>query len=261
MTIADGADGGAPTGVDDAALEAVATRWWPPAEIVPQGPWRLRFAGGFTGRANSVAPLGPVADADLPNRIAAAEACYRDRGLPPRFQVPDTPRTASLRAALRAAGYTAERGYGHVHVMVRDDLDVTPPTVAVTHGDDPDDPWVARWWSVSPRGDLLDAGRALLVRVPHPRTFARCGVEPVPDAVGMAAVVDGWLGLGAIAVAAGARRRGLGCAITLALLAWGGQHGAGRAFLQVSSDNAPGIALYTALGFRTAYDYRYWSRR
>ena len=145
--------------------------------------------------------------------------------------------------------------------MVRDDLAVAPPTVAVAHGDDPDDPWVARWWSVSPRGDLLDAGRALLERVPHPRTFARCGGEPVPDAVGMAAVVDGWVGLGAIAVAAGARRRGLGRAITVALLAWGREHGAGRAFLQVSSDNTPGIALYTALGFRTAYDYRYWSRR
>jgi ribosomal protein S18 acetylase RimI-like enzyme len=250
-------DAGQP--VDDVALETVAARWWPAAETARDGPWLLRFADGFTGRANSVAPLGPVPIGDLPSRIAAAEAFYRDRGLPPRFQVPDTPRTAPLREALTAHGYRAERGYGHVHVMVRDRLDVAPPAVAITRGDDPDDPWVERWWAVSPRGNLLDAGRALLERVPRPRTFARCGGGAVPDAVGMAAVVDGWVGLGAIAVAAGARRRGLGRAITVALLAWGGQHGAGRAFLQVSSDNAPGIALYASLGFRTAYDYRYWS--
>ena len=96
MRSAGAADGGA-HGRRRRGIEAVAARWWPPAGIVQQGPWRLRFADGFTGRANSVAPLEPVADADLPDRIAAAEACYRDQGLPPRFQVPDTPRTTSLR--------------------------------------------------------------------------------------------------------------------------------------------------------------------
>ncbi len=41
-----------------AELAAVTARAWQPVESEPLGAWRLRAAGGFTRRANSVLPLG-----------------------------------------------------------------------------------------------------------------------------------------------------------------------------------------------------------
>ena len=44
----------------------------------------LRAAGGFTGRANSVLPLGDPGR-PLPDAVRAAEAWYAERGLSPMF--------------------------------------------------------------------------------------------------------------------------------------------------------------------------------
>ena len=41
------------------------------------------------------------------------------------------------------------------------------------------------------------------------------------------------------------------------LLEWAAERGAGTAYLQVRGDNAPGLALYAGLGFRTHHTYRY----
>jgi predicted GNAT family acetyltransferase len=45
--------------------------------------------------------------------------------------------------------------------------------------------------------------------------------------------------------------------VTAALWSWGLANGALRSHLEVSADNAPAIALYERLGYRTHHDYRY----
>ena len=60
-------------------LEAVAYEFWRAPEVEELDGWRLRFAHGITGRANSVWPNG---DGTLPldEKIERAEAWYRERG-------------------------------------------------------------------------------------------------------------------------------------------------------------------------------------
>src|SRR4051812_21690942 len=60
---------------------------WQALETEPLGGWRLRSGNGFTGRANSVLPLG---DPGLPLEQALnhVKSWYADRGLRPRFQLP-----------------------------------------------------------------------------------------------------------------------------------------------------------------------------
>ncbi|MFL6013395.1 MAG: hypothetical protein ACJ74P_03775 [Gaiellaceae bacterium] len=67
-------------------LEAVAYDFWRAPEVAELDGWRLRFAHGLTGRANSVWPNG---DGTLPldEKIDRAEAWYRARGLAPLFQL------------------------------------------------------------------------------------------------------------------------------------------------------------------------------
>ncbi|KAF0652473.1 acetyltransferase [Cyanobium sp. Copco_Reservoir_LC18] len=71
------------------------------------------------------------------------------------------------------------------------------------------------------------------------------------------AMASGWLvvdelHITLVAVAPGQRRRGLGRRVLQALMAAARERGARRATLEVAVGNGPGIALYAALGFRTA---------
>ena len=79
-------------------LERIMVEGWPPLERAELGGWLLRAAAGFTGRANSVLPLGdpgvPLSDA-----VDRCESWYDERGLrrlfslfgPAGFAVDDDP--------------------------------------------------------------------------------------------------------------------------------------------------------------------------
>lgn len=73
----------------------------------------------------------------------------------------------------------------------------------------------------------------------------------------LAAMACGWLivdelHITLVAVDPGRRRRGLGRRVLQALLEEGESRGAGRATLEVAAANGPALALYEAVGFRTA---------
>ncbi|WP_340539895.1 GNAT family N-acetyltransferase [Nocardioides sp. GXZ039] len=76
-------------------------------------------------------------------------------------------------------------------------------------------------------------------------------------ASGVAGYADDWLGFRSIQVEPTHRRRGHGLAVMSALTTWGAEQGALTAYLQVLADNAPALALYERLGFRTHHRYRY----
>ena len=83
---------------------------------------------------------------------------------------------------------------------------------------------------------------------------------------GRAAVTAGpdgthWVGLSAVHVAEEARRRGLARELCSALLAWGGEHGATRAYVQVLTGNTAAIKLYESMGFVVHHRSRYLDAR
>ena len=89
-------------------------------------------------------------------------------------------------------------------------------------------------------------------------TFASLG----DAAVGRGAVTtapDGtvWLGISAVHVAPEQRRRGHARTVCEALLGWGAQRGATRAYVQVLEENTGAIALYRGLGFVLHHHHRY----
>lgn len=77
------------------------------------------------------------------------------------------------------------------------------------------------------------------------------------QASGVAAYADDWVGFRSIEVHPDHRRHGLALAVMAALVEWGAEQGATTAYLQVLADNAPALALYERLGFRTHHRYRY----
>src|SRR6266511_4493265 len=85
-------------------LEAVAYDFWRAPEVAELDGWRLRFAHGVTGRANSVWPNGP-GTLPLDEKIERAEEWYRARGVPVLFQLTEAAQPAGLEEALVARGY------------------------------------------------------------------------------------------------------------------------------------------------------------
>jgi GNAT superfamily N-acetyltransferase len=241
---------------DVLALEEVAVAGWPAPETRWLGRWLLRAAGGFTGRANSVLPLG-APDRPLADALAAVRSWYAERGLPARVVIP-TPAREALDAALAARGWT---DYNHVQVLTADvgialaGLPERPDLPPVAVEDTPADDWVSAY-HYRGGGGLPPVGRAILTGARQPG-FAVVRSGDAVLAIARASVDDGWVGVTAVEVDQVHRRRGLGRHVMRALLEWAAERGATDAYLQVARENAAALALYDRLGFAPHHRYHY----
>lgn len=227
--------------------------------------WVARFSHGVTRRANSVYPVGEVADEDA--AIAVVESWYRERGLPPTFQITDD--DAELASALVGQGYVADSETPLLVAglaTVADALAGSPThapetTVAVT--EKPDADWLDLWWAVDGRGGpdelevarrIVTGGSALYATVRDARGAASVGRLALVEQNGVR-----WGGLYALATRADARGRGHARSVIAALLEHAARRGATALWLQVMASNAVARRLYNGLGFRQATSYRYLS--
>jgi len=222
------------------ATEHAAALAWPGFEREWLNGWLLRAAGGHTHRGNSAMPLGVEADfGALPSIVD----WYGSRGLTPWLSVAD--RLLRLPAGVEAHLETL--------VMVRD-VASGEADAAVTLAPRPDE----RWLQVYERDVCVD----VLTAVDGEVVFGSIS----DAAVGRAAVTrapDGtrWVGMSAVRVAEEHRRRGHARNLCSALLAWGADRGATRAYVQVLVDNAPAIDLYGSIGFTVQHRSRYVDAR
>jgi len=229
-------------------LEAVAYDFWRAHDVLELDGWRLRFAHGVSGRANSVWPNGP-GTLPLDEKIDRAEEWYRARGAPVLFQLTEAAKPAELEGALVARGYGLRGAPVTVQVALLDDV------LARTRGkaevvDEPDAEWVTLWTGT--RGFTnLDAARAVLMN--GDTAFARVGNA----AVGRGAAVGEWLGITAMATLPEQRRRGHARAIVHALACWAAAKGCARAVVQVDTTNEPALTLYAGAGFVHNHHYHY----
>jgi GNAT superfamily N-acetyltransferase len=232
-------------------LEIACSRAWPPLVDEPLGDWRLRWADGFTGRANSVLAVGGPGR-PVPEALRAVCDFAHDRGIDPMVQVV---RDSPNEQAIAAAGWVPATGHGAGH-------EVAVLTGALTGGpagpgaavlDEPTPGW---WELVLGPGEDSPAARQVL-------TGGKVGYGVVADgdvtaAAVRGALVDGWLHVGRLAVRPEFRRRGLASVLMGALHAWGAEQGADRAVLQVAEGNSGALALYAGLGYALHHRYRYW---
>ena len=251
-----------PSTAEELALEDVVARGWRAAETERLGGWLLRASDGFTGRANSILPLGRP-DVPLDDALARARDWYAARGLQVQFQLPVEARRL-LDAELGERGWTASPPVAVLAARVDQLLAHAPtdqPDVVIT--DRPEESWLARYRD---GGGTTAAARGILTR--HDRV-AFAGIRSGGDliAIGRGTLdPDGtpaerggelWLGVTAVEVAPDHRRRGLARAIMRALWRWGADQGATRTHLEVSAGNSPALELYRTLGYWQHHLYHY----
>lgn len=241
---------------DILTLEEVAAEGWPAPDVAWLGRWLLRAAEGFTGRANSVLPLGEP-DRPLDPALAEVESWYAARSLPARFQVP-LPARAALDAALAERGWSA---YSPVQVLTADvaaarsatpeRADLPPVVIEPVPAQDWLDGYHYRGSAVVP------AVAQRILTAPQRSGFAVVRSPEGTLAVGRAVVIGRWAGVTALDVAEEHRRRGLGSHVMRGLLDWAAAAGASSVYLQVAEENAPALALYARLRFAPHHRYHY----
>ena len=216
------------------ALEHAAALAWPGNEQHWHDGWLLRAGGGYTSRANSAVPL------DFSATIAALPGVidwYERRGLAPWLALPE--RLVPVRAA----------GIKNTRVMVND-LSGGEAHPEVTLLDRPDPAWLTCYERDVPVPVLTAVIDGEVVFASVAGAVGRGAVTTAPDSTV-------WLGISAVHVDSAHRRRGHACTLCRALIDWGARHGATRAYVQVLTDNAAAIALYSRLGFVLHHHHRY----
>jgi N-acetylglutamate synthase len=234
------------------ALEVAANEAWPAPDQGRLGGWRLRAAGGWTGRGNSALAVGKPGR-PLDEAIDAVREWYAARGLPPKINIP-MPLGAPVNAALDARGW---------HTNPKTLVQTGPlPTAAprpdlppVRLSESPSEAWLAL--VAARKGALPDAALHLLTAVPEVR-FAEVYSDSGELLAAARGTVTGdrrYFGIFQVEVVPAARRRGLARHVVGALARWAGGLGASTAYLQVEERNEAAVALYRRLGFSTHHHY------
>lgn len=211
-------------------IELRAFADWPEVRREPWGEWVLRSAppmgGRLLKRANSVLAMGDPG-CSLAEAGTQVVAAYERLGRTPLAQV--------------------ERGSAIAHGL----LDLG--------------------WTLFPGGESATQVASLAHvarRLPRPPTDVVAEQAPtrlsvtLPDgsARGAATLDADWLCVHSLGVAESHRRQGLARLVLAELLDWGAAAGAQTVWLHVELDNAPALALYGSLGFRSHHENRYLTR-
>ncbi len=237
-------------------LEIRSMRAWPSLTTRFYDGWVLRFANGYTGRANSIHPVYP-GSLDLDTRITCCEAAYRLHNLPTSFKLTPASYPADLDDALGERGYSLPYEVSVLTADLNQQRTASSPAVSVSPR--LNDLWLWHYFRMSGtdrrhRDTLVQMLSLLTPKVGY--AMLEKGDDIV--ALGIGVYEAGMLGLFKVETDSRHRRQGYGTALVCTLLDWGKSQGAGLAYLQTEPENEPALRLYDKLGFQELY--RYWYR-
>lgn len=234
-------------------LEGLCADAWPAEVERPLGAWRLRAAGGYTGRANAALALG---DPGLPMAAALDEVrrFAREHGVPPRVHVPVG---SPWDRTVAAEGWVLNVGHAkgaEVSVLVASVADAAPPPdLRIELPPRPP----AGWWQLAVGGAPTPAQERVLGGAPDTAFGTLRAADGALLGQVRATLVADHVHISTLEVVPAARRRGLATALLAAAGAWGRERGARWAVLQVALQNDGARALYDRLGYVEHHRYRY----
>ncbi len=229
---------------------------WPALQTMLYDGWVLRFANGYTRRANSVNPVY-ASTIDLSAKISYCEKIYAKKELRTIFKMTEDACPPDLDLVLIDKGYAREAETS-VQILMLDSVNPTADG-RVEISDRVDDSWLDAFFHMS-RADVRyrNTLSSILEKSMLDRCFARICNNGSIVACGVGVRQEKTVGLFDIIVEDRLRGMGLGRVITEGILAWARNAGAETSYLQVMVENSVAITLYRKLGFREIY--RYWYR-
>jgi ribosomal protein S18 acetylase RimI-like enzyme len=234
-------------------LETAAMAAWPALHQEILDGWCLRFADGYTKRANSANALRDI-ETLTAAQLSAVEDFYRVRGVASIFRLASFCTGPEVDAVLDRQGYQL----ADPSLVLVCDLQAVTRTESEQLADVSE--WLTHYQLLQGASSARQTIHQRMLQAITGSTAFAIQRDRVGAIVGVAlGVVSGdMLGLFDVVVSADSRGKGHGYQLCDGLLAWGRAQGATQAYLQVSAVNESAIRLYQRLGFRSTY--RYWYR-
>lgn len=239
-------------------IEELSLNAWPALQTVCYDGWLLRFANGYTSRANSINPLY-ASTLPLLEKIRFCQEIYAAKNLDVIFKL--TAANFELDKLLEEQGY-AQRNPTLVQTL---DLNANKSfSKSLASSDElsltakPTEKWLNAVEAINNiKPENSQTLRQMLPLMVPSACFAAITREDRIVATGMAVLERGYVGLFDIATASEHRQQGLAYNVVNNLLEWGRQHGATKAYLQVVEENTAARNLYRKIGFSDSYQYWY----
>lgn len=238
-------------------LEEITLNAWPALQSVFFDGWVLRFANGYTKRANSVNPLFP-STLDTLEKIISCERIYREKGLRPVFKLTPFSSPADIDDLLAQQNYKVidETCVLHLDLDQYDPVADLPESLQI-HVLDQWLPIFCDHKDASIQTHQTHLEMLKLISSPClPVTWQNESGFDVASAMGV--LEDEYFGLFDMVTKPIYRQQGHATKLVSGMLEWAKQQGARHAYLQVVEANTAARGLYSKLGYRELY--RYWYR-
>jgi ribosomal protein S18 acetylase RimI-like enzyme len=217
--------------------------------------WVLRFANGYTKRANSINPLYSSV-LDLQTKISECEKRYAMYNLPAIYKLTDAA-DPNLDKLLAEQGYTVTDDPSFVMEMDLQSRKFSMGDCELTQKID--GAWLDSYFTFSEYTDKVKmmTARQIFENTKNVLIFGRIVKFGVPVGFGVAVIERGFVGFLDIVVDKMQRGKGYGLELCESLLSASKDHGAYMAYLQVVQNNHAAVNLYTKIGYKTIYPYWY----
>jgi N-acetylglutamate synthase len=237
------------------AIEERSLNAWPSLQTMLYDGWVIRFADGYTKRANSVNPLY-FSSIDIAEKIHFCEKVYQQKNLPVVFKMTSSAYPADLDEKLHTNGYRIDSPTS-VQAVDLGAANLQGTSQAELQDDLPD-AWLENFCRMSavPAMHTKTLQKILINIVPR-RCFVSVKSNDRIIACGLGVLQTGYVGLFDIVTDKEFRNRGYGQQIVKSILDWGKQNNARVGYLQVMLNNGPALNLYSKIGFIEQYQYWY----
>ena len=236
-------------------LEEISLNAWPPLQQMLYDGWILRFANGYTKRANSVNSVYPGTK-NVYEKIERCERIYIENQLTPIFRITPLTHPQNLDEILANAGYI-KKDISSIQVL---DLELFQPQITdnVRLWTDFSQEWLDNFVQFSRVPvESQDTLADILRNIASKKCFVSILYDDKPLSCGLGVLENQYIGLFEIVTAKSERNKGFGKALILNILSWAKQNGAKKAYLQVVMHNEAALNIYSKLGFREVYQYFY----
>ena len=236
-------------------LEELSLNAWASLQTVLYDGWVLRFANGYTRRANSINPLY-ASSMDVGQKLQFCENLYREKELPVVFKMTPTVFPSNLDERLSEKGYQKE---APTSVQT---IELETINLQLASGAEIQEKLSKEWLDNFCRMSAISEKnrktlQEILTNIVPQHIFIFLKTNGRVVACGLGVLQSGNIGLFDIVTDKDFRCRGYGQQLVTSILAWGAQNKAKKAYLQVMLDNTPALNLYSKIGFSEQYQYWY----
>lgn len=236
-------------------LEELSMNAWPAIQTILYDGWILRFANGYTKRANSINPIY-FSNENIHDKIEECEKIFKKKNIPIVFKITPKIFPNNLDKILESKDYLVK------DITRFQTLDIEECDFEVSHDIKIEDDFNRGWLEAFCKlNKLSEENKNTIEKMFNNITSEKFFVSILDEdkVVGCALGVleRNHVGIFDVIVDENHRNKGLGEKLIKATLRRSKDNGGEKAYLQVVDNNISAINLYKKVGFKEIYKYWY----